>query len=81
MPMPDYYRQFGFREADRMKFKPDFAHNWDIPKQGTPDVVFMGWGAYPEGGPEAAFDSATSRDANAKIPNEPSRRYEETRTA
>ena len=45
-----------------MKFNPAFAHNWDTAKQGTPDVVFMGWEGHPEGGPDAAIERAGSKD-------------------
>lgn len=59
--LPSYYRQFGFEETGRMKFNPEFAPaNWD-PKLGAPDIVFMAWKGYPEGGAKGAIERAGSR--------------------
>jgi hypothetical protein len=72
--LPDYYRNFGFRETGRMIFNPAFAHDWDIAKHGSPDVVFMAWNGY--------VDGASSAVARAKGPredwivNDPSSKYE-----
>jgi hypothetical protein len=49
--LPRFYRQFGFVETGRMKFNPDFASkDWNFARDGHPDVVFMAWKGYPEGG-------------------------------
>jgi hypothetical protein len=53
------YRQFGFQETGRMKFNPEFAHNWDASK-GAPDVVFMAWKGYPRKPPWRAPRAATT---------------------
>jgi hypothetical protein len=38
----DYYEQFGFEEANRVKWDDKFAPpNWDLTKKGRPDIVFM----------------------------------------
>jgi hypothetical protein len=38
-----------------MKFDRDFApEGWNYAQDDDPDVVFMGWGGYPEGGTAAA---------------------------
>lgn len=59
--LPSYYHQFGFEETGRMKFNSEFAPaGWDK-KLGTPDVVFMTWKGYPEGGSRGAIARAASR--------------------
>ena len=55
--LPEFYHQLGFEETGRMKFNPAFAHNWDA-TQGQPDVVFMAWKGYGEGGEQAALARA-----------------------
>jgi len=70
--LPGYYRQFGFVETGRMKFNPEFAHGWDVNKQGTPDVVFMAWKGYV-GGEKAAVERAKSKES--WLPNERSSNY------
>jgi hypothetical protein len=65
-PLPKIYRQAGFRETGRMRFNDQFAPpGWDYAKDDRPDVVFMGWGGYPEGGPEGVLARAT---AEIKVP-------------
>jgi hypothetical protein len=75
--LPDYYRQFGFHETGRTKFNPEFAPKWDTAKHGTPDVVHMGWGGHPEGGPEAAVARAKDKSKTNWIPNEQSTLYDD----
>jgi len=75
--LPKYYRQFGFHETGRTKFNPEFAPKWDTAKHGTPDVVHMGWGGHPEGGPEVAVERAKNRDQTKWIPNERSTHYDD----
>jgi len=75
--LPKYYRQFGFHETGRTKFNPEFAPKWDTAKHGTPDVVHMGWGGHPEGGPDAAVERAKNRDQTKWIPNERSTHYDD----
>jgi hypothetical protein len=70
--LPDYYRQFGFVETGRMKFDPQFAHGWDINKNGQPDVVFMAWKGYVDG-EKAAVERAKSKEGWLK--NERSSNY------
>lgn len=54
----NYYHQFGFEETGRMKFDPAFAHGWDTAKDDAPDVVFMHWNGYLNGGEKGALDRA-----------------------
>ena len=56
--LPVYYHQFGFVETGRMKFDPAQAHGWDVKQHGQPDVVFMAWKGYINGGAEAAINRA-----------------------
>ena len=56
--LPDYYHQFGFVETGRLKFDPAQAHGWDVKEHGQPDVVFMAWKGYINGGAEAAISRA-----------------------
>jgi uncharacterized protein len=59
--LPDYYHQFGFEEDKRMKFNPEFApEGWDD-ADDSPDIVFMSWRGYHEGGPAGALARASSR--------------------
>src|SRR5258705_12070286 len=61
-----------------MKFNPEFAHpKWDTAKHGTPDVVCMGWGGHPEGGPAAALKRVSDKAQTNWIPNEQSTQYED----
>jgi len=40
--LPEYYRQFGFQETDRVTFDPAKApESWNPDQHGYPDVVFM----------------------------------------
>jgi hypothetical protein len=71
--LPAYYRQFGFQETSRLKFNPEFAHDWDMAKYGQPDVVFMAWKGYGEGGEKAAIGRAMSRQD--WVPNERTDKY------
>jgi hypothetical protein len=72
--LPSFYRQFGFVETGRMKFNPDFASkDWNFARDGHPDVVFMAWKGYPEGGSDAALQRAGDRAA--WIENEESTKY------
>ena len=75
--LPKYYRQFGFHETGRTKFNPEYAPKWDTAKHGTPDVVHMGWGGHPEGGPAASVTRAKNRDQTKWIPNERSTHYDD----
>jgi len=69
-----YYHQFGFEEVGRLKFDPQFANPaWDHAKNDSPDVVFMRWNGYPEGGASSAFKRATDRSQWVK--DKPSKRY------
>jgi hypothetical protein len=73
--LPDFYRQFGFQETGRIKFKSEFAHkNWDSAKYDSPDGVFMVWKGWPPGGSEKSLQCAISRTECIK--NERSTRYE-----
>lgn len=68
--LTELYRQLGFVETGRMKFNPEFAHNWD-PSRGKPDVVFMAWKGYPGG-----RDAAIARAKGAKdLAEKPSTNY------
>jgi hypothetical protein len=72
--LPAYYRQFGFNETGRMKFNRAYAKsNWDFEKDDEPDVVFMGWNGYPEGGREGAIARATRQAP--ELPNERASNY------
>jgi hypothetical protein len=70
----DYYHQFGFVETGRIKFNPEFAHGWDVNKHGTPDVVFMAWKGYLNGGEKAAIERAKA-PREKWLPNEASSKY------
>ena len=72
--LPGYYHQFGFVETGRMKFDPAQAHGWDVNEHGQPDVVFMAWKGYINGGPEAAISRAKGPEKDW-IPNERSSHY------
>jgi len=72
--LPGYYHQFGFVETGRMKFNPAFAHGWDAAKQGSPDVVFMRWNGYLDGGAKGAIERANGA-REKRVKNEPSRQY------
>jgi uncharacterized protein len=64
--LPDYYHQFGFEEDQRMKFNPEFApEGWD-PEDDSPDIVFMSWRGYGEGGAQGAVARASNRPGWAK---------------
>ncbi len=40
--LPDYYKKFGFKETDRMKWDDQYAPpGWNYEKMGRPDVVIM----------------------------------------
>jgi hypothetical protein len=72
--LPAYYRQFGFNETGRMKFNRAYAKStWDFEKDDEPDVVFMGWNGYPEGGREGAIARATRQAP--ELPNERASNY------
>jgi hypothetical protein len=57
-----------------LKFNIDYAHDWDVKTQGEPDVVFMAWKGYSEGGEKAAIERAKSSPDNW-IPHERSQNY------
>jgi hypothetical protein len=59
--LPDYYSQMGFVETGRLHFNAEFAHDWDVNKQGEPDVVFMAWKGYSNNDEKAAIAQANSR--------------------
>ena len=60
--LPSYYAQFGFKETQRMKFNPSFAPpGWDFAKYDNPDIVFMAWNGYLDGGAKGAIERAASR--------------------
>lgn len=71
--LPQLYGQLGFVETGRMKFNPEFAHGWDVAKQGTPDVVFMKWNGYPGGDKAAAIKRAKEKDFSVAV--QPSNHY------
>ena len=62
-----------------MKFDRDFApEGWNYAQDDDPDVVFMGWGGYPEGGTAAAVQrGAQGRRGVNWIENEKASRREE----
>jgi 8-oxo-dGTP pyrophosphatase MutT (NUDIX family) len=72
--LPKYYRQFGFEETGRMKFNPEFAHDWD-PANGTPDVVFMQWKGYGDDTEESVMARAKNR--KGWLPNVKAANYED----
>lgn len=40
--LPEYYKQFGFKEVKRIKWNDKYApKNWDYEKFGRPDIVYM----------------------------------------
>ena len=60
--LPTYYHQFGFAETNRMKFNPEFApEGWDFDKYDNPDIVFMSWQGFHEGGAAGALSRAADR--------------------
>ena len=60
--LPKLYHQFGFEEDQRMKFNPEFApQGWDFEADDNPDIVFMSWRGYGEGGAQAALARAANR--------------------
>jgi len=72
--LPEFYRQFGFKETGRMKFNRDYAPpKWDFENDDDPDIAFMGWEGYPEGGREAAI--ARARHKLPKLLNERASNY------
>jgi GNAT superfamily N-acetyltransferase len=72
--LPNYYAQMGFVETGRLHFDINFAHDWDVNKQGEPDVVFMAWKGYPNGDEKAAIARAKSSRENW-IPHEQTTNY------
>jgi hypothetical protein len=77
MTLPEIYRQAGFRETGRMRFNDEYARSgWDYAKYDRPDVVFIGWGGYPEGDSEGAIARAKG-DRDKWIPNERTSQREE----
>lgn len=72
--LPEYYAQFGFKETGRIKFNPEFAHGWDVNKQGQPDVVFMAWKGYISGDAKGAIERAKGPKTDW-LPNEQSSHY------
>lgn len=66
--LPSYYGQFGFKETQRMKFNPAYAPpGWDFAKYDNPDIVFMSWGGYVQGGEREAIARASSRKDWIKV--------------
>jgi len=44
-----FYARFGFKEVRRVAFDPAFApEHWDYSHDGTPDVVYMELGRWPQ---------------------------------
>ena len=76
--LPQLYRQFGFRETGRLPFNPDYApKGWDYKEHDQPDVAFMRWDGFPQGGSQGALDRSADKSQQTWIPNERSTRIEE----